>query len=340
VAPGRSYRPARTLLAVCTAAVTAVVVIPGASQAEPRLTLDQVKRQVGDLDHKAEIATEQYNEAQGKLRTLEQRLAQYQAAVQKQQAKVTALQHGMGAVAAAQYRSGGMDQTLQLLLSDDPELFLERSAALNQITDRQAEALRRIRVERQELAQHKLAASQQLADLQQTRNELAKRKAEVEANLQKAQRLLNSLSAADRRRLQQQQRASRDQDRAEPVPVYDGPASSKGETVARFALAQVGDGYVWGATGMRVWDCSGLTAKAWEQVGVKIPHSSREQYNSGRKIPKTSLQRGDLVFSYSPISHVGIYIGGGRMVDAANPRAGVRITSINSMPYAGAVRPG
>jgi peptidoglycan DL-endopeptidase CwlO len=340
VAPGRSYRPARTLLAVCTAAVTAVVVIPGASQAEPRLTVDQVKRQVGDLDQKAEVAAEQYNEAQEKLHSLEQRLAQYQAAVQKQQAKVTALQHGMGAVAAAQYRSGGMDQTLQLLLSDDPELFLERSASLNQITDQQAEALQRIRVERQELAQNRLAASQQLAELEQTRNELAKHKAQVEANLQKAQRLLNSLSANDRRRLQQEQRASRDRDRAEPIPTYSGPASGKGEIAARFALAQVGDGYVWGATGMRVWDCSGLTSRAWAQANVALPHSSREQYNSGMHVPKSALRRGDLIFAYRPISHVGIYIGNGKMVDAANPRVGVRITSIDSMPYAGAVRPG
>jgi peptidoglycan DL-endopeptidase CwlO len=341
VAPGGSYRPARTMLAVCTAAVSAVAVLPGTSQAEPKPTMDQVKLQVADLDHKAEIAAEQYNEAQGKLRTLEQRLTQYQANVQKQQAKVAALQRSMGVVAAAQYRSGGMDQTLQLLLSDNPELFLQQASSLSQITDRQSEALQRIADERRELAQEKLAASQQLAELEQTRDELAKRKAQVEANLQKAQRLLNSLSAADRERLQAAERASRDKAREEipAKPSYNGPASGRAKAAVDYAYAQLGDAYVWGATGPSAFDCSGLTMKAWEQAGVSLPHSSREQYSSGRRVARSALQPGDLVFFYSPISHVGLYIGNGKMIHASNPRTDVKISSISDMPYTGAVRP-
>jgi cell wall-associated NlpC family hydrolase len=340
VAPGRSYRPARTLLTVCTAAVTAVVVLPSTSQAEPKLGLADVKRQVADLHHKAEIASEQFNDAQGKLRKLEQRLAQYQATVQRQQAKVTALQETMGVVAAAQYRAGGMDSTLQLLFSDNPEQFLQQASSLSQLTDRQADALRQIAEQRQELTQDKLGASQQLAELEQTRNELAKDKAEVEKNLQKAQRLLNSLSAGERRRLQESDRASRDHARSEiPKGGYTGPASGRARAAVDFAYAQVGDGYVWGATGMSVWDCSGLTMKAWQQAGVSLPHSSSQQYSSGHHVSKGDLQAGDLVFFYKPISHVGLYIGNGKMIHAANPSKGVLISPISEMPYAGAVRP-
>jgi cell wall-associated NlpC family hydrolase len=79
---------------------------------------------------------------------------------------------------------------------------------------------------------------------------------------------------------------------------------------------------------------------AWAQAGVALPHSSGAQYGTGPHIAESDLQPGDLVFFYNPISHVGIYIGNGLIVDAANPGAGVRVTGLHSMPYVGAVRPG
>ena len=107
----------------------------------------------------------------------------------------------------------------------------------------------------------------------------------------------------------------------------------------RTAYAQLGDPYVWGADGPSSFDCSGLTMYSWAAAGVSLPHSSRAQYSSGRHVARSNLQPGDLVFFYSPISHVGIYIGGGQMIDAPHPGASVRITSISTMPYSGATRP-
>ena len=104
-------------------------------------------------------------------------------------------------------------------------------------------------------------------------------------------------------------------------------------------MAKVGDSYVWGASGPNSFDCSGLTMRAYAQVGISLPHSSSAQYGSGRHISRSNLQPGDLVFFYSPIHHVGIYIGGGMIVHAANPGEGVTTASLYSMPYAGAVRP-
>ena len=89
-----------------------------------------------------------------------------------------------------------------------------------------------------------------------------------------------------------------------------------------FAMAQVGKAYVFGAAGPSAFDCSGLTMAAWAQAGVSLPHSSSAQYASGRHISESELQPGDLVFYYSPISHVGIYIGNGQIVNALNPGAG------------------
>ena len=116
-------------------------------------------------------------------------------------------------------------------------------------------------------------------------------------------------------------------------------AEMGGPAVA-YAKSKVGNAYVYGAAGPSAFDCSGLTMAAWSQAGVSLPHSSSAQYSSGPHISESELQPGDLVFYYSPISHVGMYIGDGQIVNALNPGAGVQISGLHDMPYVGAVRPG
>jgi cell wall-associated NlpC family hydrolase len=118
------------------------------------------------------------------------------------------------------------------------------------------------------------------------------------------------------------------------------PVSGRAAAAVQYALAQVGDAYVYGAAGPSAFDCSGLTMMAWAQAGVGLPHSSSAQFGSGPHVSSSALQPGDLVFYYSPISHVAIYIGNGLIVHAAYPGAGVRVAGVFSMPYSGAVRPG
>jgi cell wall-associated NlpC family hydrolase len=124
-----------------------------------------------------------------------------------------------------------------------------------------------------------------------------------------------------------------DQAQARVTHLIGGPAVA-------YALSKVGDSYVWGASGPSAFDCSGLMMASWAQAGVALPHSSSAQYASGRHISESELQPGDLVFYYSPISHVGMYIGDGKIVNALNPGAGVVISGLHDMPYSGAVRPG
>ncbi|SHI79196.1 Cell wall-associated hydrolase, NlpC family [Tessaracoccus bendigoensis DSM 12906] len=113
---------------------------------------------------------------------------------------------------------------------------------------------------------------------------------------------------------------------------------SKAEKVVAAALSKVGSRYVHAQAGPNAFDCSGLTTYAYKQVGVTLPRTSGSQVSAGKRVSASALQPGDLVFYYSPISHVGIYIGDGKIVDAANPRAGVRVTTLNSMPLSAAVR--
>ncbi len=121
--------------------------------------------------------------------------------------------------------------------------------------------------------------------------------------------------------------------------VPDPSPGSSGAVAA--ALSQVGVGYRYAtASPGDAFDCSGLTAWAWGQAGVSLPHQSRDQYAALPHVSPTEAQPGDLVFFYNPISHVGLYVGGGMMVDAANPRLGVRKTAVNWGKVVGVGRPG
>ena len=117
-------------------------------------------------------------------------------------------------------------------------------------------------------------------------------------------------------------------------------SSSRGAKALAFAKKQLGDSYRYGATGPNAWDCSGLTGGAWKAAGVKIPRTSQAQYRSGRKVAKSDLKPGDLVFFYSGISHVGIYAGGGKVIHASRPGKPVQYIKMSYMPYQGARRPG
>jgi cell wall-associated NlpC family hydrolase len=106
-----------------------------------------------------------------------------------------------------------------------------------------------------------------------------------------------------------------------------------------FAYGALGLPYVWGATGPSSYDCSGLTQAAWRSAGVSLPRTTYTQINAGTRVSRSQLQPGDLVFFYSGVSHVGLYIGNGQMIHAAHPGAPVRIAPIDEMPFAGATRP-
>ena len=118
-------------------------------------------------------------------------------------------------------------------------------------------------------------------------------------------------------------------------------SSAKGLAAVAYARRQLGKPYRFGAEGPNRYDCSGLVMMAWRSVGVSMPRVARQQYKQGRKISRSQLRAGDLVFFYSQSpSHVGIYVGNGVMIDAPRPGKTVRYINISTMPYAGAVRPG
>ncbi len=174
------------------------------------------------------------------------------------------------------------------------------------------------------------ATSKRLEQVAKLEEQLGREKATIDKKVDEAESLLDRLEAEQRAAM-----ASRGTTRTPTVA-----ASGRAGAAVSYALDQVGDAYAYGATGPDAYDCSGLTMASWAQAGVSLPHSSSAQYSSGPHVPASALQPGDLVFYYQPISHVGMYIGNGQIVHAANPSTGVQVTGLYSMPYSGAVRPG
>ena len=122
---------------------------------------------------------------------------------------------------------------------------------------------------------------------------------------------------------------------APPATAQAAPAAAPNQaaqTIVDTALAQRGKAYVWAGAGPNVFDCSGLTQFAYRAAGIALPHSSRTQATMGTAVARGNLQPGDLIAFYSPVGHVGIYIGNGQMVHAPTAGSVVHVTSVDKMP--------
>ncbi|MFE5602889.1 NlpC/P60 family protein [Streptomyces coelicoflavus] len=332
----RPKQPSRTRVTVLTTAAAAAVALSSqAANAAPseKPSKDEVKAKVDKLYEEAEQATEKYNGAKEKQEKLQKEISTIQDNVARGQEELNELRDGLGSMASAQYRSGGIDPSLQLFLSADPDNYLDKASTLDQLSGQQVEALKKIQVKQRDLAQQRSEASEKLKDLSATRTELGNKKKEVQGKLSSAQKLLNTLTAQEKAALQQEeQRANRTSERQVLTGGKSTPAS--GRAGAAFAAAQgkIGTPYVYGATGPSSFDCSGLTSWAYAQAGVGIPRTSQAQANYGTRISSSSqLQVGDLVFFFSDLHHVGLYAGNGQVLHAPRTGTNVRYESMSTI---------
>ncbi|WP_327694331.1 C40 family peptidase [Streptomyces sp. NBC_00459] len=338
----RPKQPSRTRVTVLTtAAAAAVALSANAANAAPseKPSKDEVKAKVDKLYEQAEQATEKLNGAEEKQDRLEKEISTLQDNVARGQEELNELRDGLGLAAAAQYRTGSIDPSVQLFLSADPDDYLDKASTMDQLSAQQVESLKKVQEKQRSLAQQRSEAGEKLQDLADTRTELAKKKKEVQGRLAEAQKLLNSMTAAEKAALAAADaRASR----ASARTALDGSeAPVTGRAGSAYAAAQsvIGSPYVYGASGPGSFDCSGLTSWAFAQAGIQIPRTSQEQANAGTRIySQSDLQVGDLVIFYSDHHHVGFYAGNGQVLHA--PRSGtvVRYESIDNMPFQFGVR--
>lgn len=328
-------------VAIAILAITApIFTAPSAGAAQ---TLAQVQAKVRQLEEEATTAAEGAQEAKVKLAALNRTLAGIQAKEAVQSKSVSELSKTLSAIAIEQYKTGGLGQSLELLFSSNPALYLSAAGSLEAITRKKSVELRKFQAAKQRLTATSLTVNDKLALVTATQKKLAAQSAQAISKLAEAEDLLAKLKKEDRERLARLAQEEEDADQASSLAAAKSASGVSGRAgkALQFALKQIGDKYVFGADGMTYWDCSGLTMRAFQTAGVSLPHSSRAQYNYGKSIKRANLAPGDLIFFGRPISHVGIYLGGGKMVHA--PRSGSRVkvasaSSLGRKPYIGARR--
>ncbi|WP_405788425.1 NlpC/P60 family protein [Streptomyces sp. NBC_01367] len=340
--------PVRTTAAtIALAGAATATAFEGSAQADPRSTPAQVKSEVDRLYEEAEAATEQYNGAKERADEAERALTGLREETARKTDQLNTARSALGTLAASQYRSGSLGTAVQLALASDPQEYLSQAAFISRAGDRNAAGITTVRRRLDEVGKLREQAAGRLADLRSRQDELAGHKAEIEEKLTAAKNLLARLTAEERAAYEAQSPggpAAAPAAPAAPAPSKGGtlPPPSDGSRAARavaFAYGAIGKPYVWGATGPGSFDCSGLTQAAWRSAGVSLPRTTYTQINSGRRVSRDQLAPGDLVFFYSGVTHVGLYVGNGQMIHAPRPGSTVRLAPIDSMPWAGASRP-
>ena len=315
-------------------AIAAIAFVPATpAQADP--SVKDVKVRVDRLYHEAEAAQERLHDARIELADLRRDLSGLKADQTRQDQRLDEVRDQVSDAVVRQLEGEGISTVGQVVVSDDPGAFLDTLSTMSSFNDLQSSMLADYDTQLEALQIRREATDSRTKEIADLTKQLSVEKDTVDEKLAEAKSVLSDLEAEERERLSVASRSG-----VSRTPVSVVPASGRAGAAVAYAMAQVGDAYVYGAMGENAFDCSGLTMRAWAQAGVSLPHSSSAQYGSGPHIAASDLQPGDLVFYYSPISHVGMYIGNGMIVHAANPGTGVAVSGLYSMPYVGAVRPG
>jgi peptidoglycan DL-endopeptidase CwlO len=323
--------------AVAALIATGAVVLPHVAGATPgQPTIQEVKAKLDKLAHRNEILAEQYNKAAAQVK------AEQKAADSAQRTALAAAgdfdkaRARLSATITAEYESASFSHAGALLTSRNGQSYLDALDTLTVISSHRAEIVAQIKAIRVKAKVAQAQASKLLEAAQAKAAALDKQKKQIQADTNKFKDLLATLTA--------QQQATYTSSGTVPRAVGDigvGKApNARAQAAVDYAVAQVGKAYVFAASGPDAFDCSGLTMAAWEHGGVSLPHEASSQYNYGKHVSYNELLPGDLIFLYSPISHVEIYVGDDLAVSAADESLGVRYVhpSQDMGDWAGATR--
>ena len=367
-------RVTAALAAIAVAATTAVVAAAPSpiAHADTEQQLAAVKRQLREasnrldtLEHKAEAAAERYNAARDELREVRRAVDAAHGGVERERTAVAEKQADVDEFIIAAYQGGGIDTLAAFVSGSSPQDTIDRLDSLGVVARNQEAALAELQTAKVRATQAQAVVDQQLERQRRTTERVEAEKASIAAAVQeqveflddledKRSRLRTKLAAEERaaaaelaRRREAIRSAAEDlarqdinDDAGYDAPDPDANGSNRGQIAVKWAHSMLGRPYVWGADGPNSFDCSGLTQYVWGKAGVYLPHFTGAQWNMGRHISFGDLQPGDLVFFYPDHHHVGIYIGGGKMIHAPQTGDVVKIAPAWRSNFSGAVRVG
>ncbi|WP_073781932.1 C40 family peptidase [Streptomyces sp. CB01580] len=304
----------------------------------------QLLTRLRKLYQQAEEATEAYNGTAAELKKRAAQAKRLDASLATARAALARSREEAGRLAREQYQGrSDLSSYVRLLLSRDPEHFLDQEHVVRRMAVGRAATVQRLTAA-EKLADGLAAESRKVLDRQKVLTAQRKKQRDtVRSRLEAVQKKLATLSAAELAELSrlEQEGMTRAQDAlvaSRALPAAGAPSSAGGEAV-RYAIEQVGKPYVWGAEGPDSFDCSGLTSWAWARAGRPIPRTSQEQWRQLNRVQLNALRPGDLVIYFPKATHVALYIGNGLVVQAPRPGTRVKVSPVASNPLLGAVRP-
>ncbi|MGH3248748.1 MAG: NlpC/P60 family protein [Trebonia sp.] len=316
-------------MSLAAAAVTVVVLLQGGtSQAQtvsPQPSLKDLVAEATQLSNEVDSLGQQFDGLKIQLAHANSEAKTAKLAAARAEAAMAGSQKAVAQLAAMGYMNGGMDPTLQMLTSGNPNQFLSQASTVQQLNDEAGMRLSTLQREQVAAQRAQATAKEEITTANQLQTQIDGKVSTIHAKLN----ILNSSAMS-------QAMAVFDKTGSYPNLVLP-EATNVGTTALRAALTQRGKPYVWGAAGPDSYDCSGLVEWAFAQEGISLPHYTGSQWNSGMHVSRADLEPGDLVFFFADISHVGLYIGNGLMVDAPSTGQVVQVQPLFD-GYVGAVR--
>ena len=368
-------RPVAALIALLFVALAAGFA-PGPAHADrladARAEADRAQSELEVLDDRVAVAAEQYNAAQVRLDETDAKISENQKALRASKSNLAVSRVELSRMLVDAYRQGNPDLVALLLNAGSIDQLVDQSRFVQRVTMHAQQVVRDVRSYAHDVRQREAALDRERATRTSALQQREAEKADIEATLAERQRLLDSLGSEIQQILSRRlaaQRAAEAQlaanaggiladataaaagqdfalggsvDGSSDAGTYITPpaSSSTGGSAASIALGQLGTPYVWGGGAPGGFDCSGLIAWAYAQVGVSLPHHAASQYAMGTPVPMDALEPGDIV-SFHGSGHAGIYIGGGQYVHAPQTGDVVKVSSLaDRSDIDGAVRVG
>jgi cell wall-associated NlpC family hydrolase len=310
-------------------AAAVFLAMPG-TQARADPTVAEIEAQIQQIWGVAEPLIEEYNGVHEQYNKNKAQQADLAKKIEPLQRQVELGQLRVGVIANEVYKGGQANAFNAIVTSGSPGTLAEQLSFLDQLARDQERQLDGVNTMKQQFDAQKAPLDKLVADLAAQDADLAAKKTQIETQLAQLQTLRTKAYGS-----------AGGTGSYRPWPCPSAYEPTNGYKAAKFACSQAGKPYVYGAGGPSSYDCSGLTAAAWQSVGVSIPHKASWQRSSMPSVSRANLKLGDLVFYYSDLRHVGIYVGDGKVMHAPQPGDHVRMAVMDNVaPIHSFGRPG
>lgn len=308
------------IAAATTLAVPVLPALPAGAAVKPSPT--EVRKKLDKLNEQVDQIVEKYNQAKEDLKAAKAKLKAAKSAATRELASYEQMRKRLAEMAASAYKNGEMNDVAGFLGTGDPQAVLDQTAVLSHLARNRSSEISVFLTAAQRLQRQQAQAQSAYNEVNERTKDLREQREKVEKAIAKQRKALREAGVSD--------------PSAPPSGGgggdYDGPASGPARKALEYAYAQIGKPYQYGAEGPNSFDCSGLTMKAWAAAGVGIPRTTYTQYAATKRVAKANLQPGDLVF-FSGLGHMGLYVGGGKMVHSPSTGKTVQVVDITSGYY-------